>query len=307
MESDFADNNPRSRAYARVRDALLQLAHLPTGPRTWRPHAVVLAQGTDEPVQLMDYAVLLSGPYGLVSRVAFLPGSLSDAAVRRDAELARLRAARPESATSILNEVIVGPDTDTALAVFLQAYGLGPLKPNLAVLGAPGGGSARTAFVQQLRVLAMLKVSSAIALNTADQQPMQEHAGRIDIWWRGYANGSLMLVLAHLMTLTREWQKVRVRVLRVAKTEAERQTAAEIEHLIGVSRIAAEAKILDAAEPFSATLRRESRDAAAVFLGFVLPDDDKVAMALFDSTIYALEGMPPTFLISTSGAADLLA
>ena len=64
---------------------------------------------------------------------------------------------------------------------------------------------------------------------------------------------------------------------------------------------------MDAAEPFSATLRRESRDAAAVFLGFVLPEDDKAAMALFDSTTRALEGMPPTFLVSTSGAADLLA
>ena len=308
MKSDFADTNARSLAYAKAKEALLALARLAPDARNWRPHAVVLAQGQDEPVQLLEYAALLGGRHGVVSRVAFVQGSRPAAAAKRQAELARLRQLTAEKVPTVLHEVVVTPDVEAALPVFLQAHGVGSLKPNLAILGYPRDKALSGGFVTRLRTLAELGLSQAILLNLAGRRPGRGEAGRIDIWWRGYANGSLMLILAHLMTLNPEWQQVRVRILRIAKTEAERQSAHDdLKHLTEVSRIGAEIKVLVSADPFSQTMRRESRDAVALFLGFVLPADNSALLSLFESTARALEGMPPAFLISTSGAADLLA
>ena len=103
MKSDFADNNDRSLLYAKIRTALLQLARLPPDPRNWRPHLVVLAQGTNEPVQLLEYASLLGGNHGIVSRVAFLQGSIREAGAKRNAELARLRQLTTEKAINVFS------------------------------------------------------------------------------------------------------------------------------------------------------------------------------------------------------------
>jgi hypothetical protein len=308
MKSDFADNNDRSLLYAKIRSSLQQLARLPPDPRNWRPHLVVLAHGTDEPCQLLEYASLLAGNHGIVSRVAFLPGSLRDAAAKRNAELARLRQLTAERLPNLFNEVVVMPDAEAAVAVFLQAHALGPLKPNLAVLAYPADTVPTGVFAARLRTLVQLQISCAILLNIAGRRPLQNEAGRIDIWWRGFANGSLMLILAHMLSLNPTWRKARVRVLRIAKTEAERQTAqAELKHLTEVSRIDAEIRTLVSTEPFSHTMRKESRDAAALFLGFVLPDESNALVTSFESTARALDGMPPAFLVCTSGGADLLA
>ena len=308
MKSDFADNTDRSLLYAKIRNAALQLARLPPDPRNWRPHLVVLAQGTNEPLQLLEYASLLAGNHGIVSRVGFLPGSTKDAVAKRNAELARVRQLTAEKLPALFHEVVVMPDAEAAVAVFLQAHALGPLKPNLALLAYPADSDPTGTFVARLRTVVEQQISCAILMNIAGRRLPQNDAGRIDIWWRGFANGSLMLILAHLLTLNPTWRKIRIRILRITKTEAERQSAHdELRHLIEVSRIDAEIRILVSADPFSQTMRRESRDAAALFLGFVLPLETNALVTLFESTARALEGMPAAFLTCTSGAADLLA
>lgn len=308
MKSDFADSNDRSLLYAKIRNALQQLARLPPDARNWRPHLVVLAQGTNEPVQLLEYACLLGGNHGIVSRVGFLQGSIREVAAKRNAELARVRQLTAEKGISFFSEAIVMPDAEAAVPVFLQAHALGPLKPNLAVLGYPADTVPTGAFVARLRTLVDLGISCAILMNIGARRLLQNEPGRIDIWWRGFANGSLMLILAHMLSLSPTWRKVRVRVLRITKTEAERQNAHdELKHLIEVSRIDAEIRTVVSTDPFSHAMRRESRDAAALFLGFVLPAESNALVTLFESTARALEGMPPAFLVCTSRAADLLA
>ncbi len=300
--SDFAESNERSLAYARVRQSLQVLSRLPVSASNWRPHLVVLSQGGKEPPAVLEYARLLGARHGVVSRVVFRQGLLDAAAMARSAA-ARRRAVVGD----VFEEEIVAPDVEAALPVFLQAHALGPLKPNLALLSYPVLGAGPAALVARLRALAALQISSVVMLGVAPLQQVQRVEGHIDIWWRGYANGSLMLILAHLLTLNPGWQGVRIRILRLAKNASEQQAASdELRHLISVSRIPAETRILVSTSPFSAIMREESRDAAALLLGFVLPSADPAVGSLFESTARALDGMPPAFLVSTSGAADLL-
>jgi hypothetical protein len=308
MKSDFAGNNDWSVLYARIRNTLQELARLSPDPRNWRPNLVVLAQGTDEPVQLLECAALLGGCHGIVSRIAFLQGSYRDATAKRTAELARIRQATAEKSPNLLHEVIVAPDPEAAVAVSLQAHALGPLKPNLALLAYPEDTVPTGPLVGRVRTLVQLEISCAILLNIAGRRLPQTELGHVDVWWRGTANGSLMLILAHLLTLNPAWRKLRVRILRITKTEAERQAAhEELKHLTDVSRIEAEIRIVVSADPFVQIMRRESRDAAALFLGFVLPEEPNALVTSFESTARALEDMPVTFLVCTSGAANLLA
>ena len=108
---------------------------------------------------------------------------------------------------------MVAENFDTGMASVIQAHSLGPLKPNLVMMGW----SADAA-----RAVPMAQPHGA-GRGAGDQpgprdRPGAAHRpaerGRIDLWWRGDANGSLMVILAYLLTLNWEWGRRQLRVLR---------------------------------------------------------------------------------------------
>ena len=130
---------------------------------------------------------------------------------------------------------------------------------------------------------------------------------RIDIWWRGLQNGSLMLLLAHLLRLNWEWAHAQIRILRVVANEKGREPATQaLTELIEAARIEARVDVVVSQEPFREVLRTHSFDAGVVLLGFIVPDAPDVTA--FDATYRnMLAGLPTTMLISSTGDADLLA
>jgi hypothetical protein len=136
---------------------------------------------------------------------------------------------------------------------------------------------------------------------------MDNSAKRIDIWWRGQQNGSLMLILAHLLRLNWEWRRSTIRVLRLIREEAGRQPAQEALHgLIQAARMKAEACVLVSDAPFAEVLKRHSASADALFMGITLPEPG-TAEATYRNMEKTLDGLPTTLLIDSSGEADLFA
>ena len=129
--------------------------------------------------------------------------------------------------------------------------------------------SERVLFFQLIKVARALSVSSVVLIDRGLPSVDAYEEKRVDIWWRGQENGSLMLILAYLLCHNLEWSKHRVRVLRAVRPNEDQQEArAELESILYESRIRGEAKVVTIESDFKSTLTRESRDATVVFLGF---------------------------------------
>ncbi len=128
--------------------------------------------------------------------------------------------------------------------------------------------------------------------------------GSIDVWWRGKANGHLMILLAHLLAENREWRARRIRLLRTIPSEAGREEATQ--HLMGLirdARIDAKPTVF-VSDDFAATLQERSRHASVVFLGFQPPTDGDEA-AFVARTDSMMRGLGTVIVVWSSGDASL--
>ena len=292
--------------YSRVRQHLFNLASQPPHPKNWRPTILVLSGNPHTRLTLVRYALWLESKRGLVTLAEILPGKLEELAQLRLTALKRLQRFIEENELEAFPEVVVAPDFDQGLLVLLQSHSIGPIKPNIMLLGWPADPERVKPFAHLLRSAQALGLSLVCVVDRG--LPTEGPTRRIDVWWRSRQsqNGSLMLILAYLLTLNWEWTDAHIRILRVVKEEAGRQSAAEaLRELANAARIPAEVEVVVSEEPFQDILHRYSSDAAVVFLGFLVPDESEVSTFHTHYSELA-EGLPTTLLVYSSGDADLL-
>ena len=177
------------------------------------------------------------------------------------------------------------------------------------MMGCPKDASRFEPFILHLKMIAYLKKSFIIYKEPNDYSAVNtEHPDgkNIDIWWRGQRNGSLMLILAHLLQGNPIWKDCTIRVIRIVEKEPGRTSARDdLKNMINASRIEAVAKVIVSTD-FKKTLHDTSTNSAVVFVGTIIPEI-KDTISYFDRINNLLEDMPPTFMIYSSGDADLLA
>ncbi|MDH3349064.1 MAG: hypothetical protein OEM02_13325, partial [Desulfobulbaceae bacterium] len=188
----------------------------------------------------------------------------------------------------------------------LQATAVGPIYPNLAVFGWSNKYERRHAYINELRIAYTIGMSLVMVKHNGIPAP--EHAKRIDIWWRGRKNGNLMLLLGFLLTENWEWSGTIIRLLRVVNNEAGTLPARDsLVELVNEARVEATVEVITSAEPFSEVLKRHSKDASCVMLGFELPSKEKET-AWHTTYLSYLSQLPTTvLLVNSSGEEDLLA
>ncbi|MDY6951142.1 MAG: amino acid permease [Thermodesulfobacteriota bacterium] len=289
--------------YTRVRNELLMLAARPADSKNWRPTVLVLSGNPETRLALVRYALWLASQRGLVTLAEVFAGNLEEMAQLREAALRRLQAFIEEHEIAAFPEVVVAQDFDQGAIVLLQGHSIGPIKPNIMLLGWPGDPERLGPFTYLLRSAQAIGMSIVCVLDR--ELPWVRPSKRIDVWWRGLQNGSLMLILAYLLTLNGEWTNARIRILRVVGKEAGRAAATRaLDALSRAARISADVEIVVSEQPFKEVLKAYSHDAAVVFLGFQIPDGPD--MESFPKRYSELaEGLPTTLLIYSSGEADL--
>ena len=211
---------------------------------------------------------------------------------------------------SVFPEVVVCKDFDKALYIFLQSHLVGPLKPNIVMMGFPDNEERIDQNIRHIRTIQTLHMSCVMMHNFDRYRRLLRRVvrGRVDIWWRGTNNISLMLILANLLVNDPLWQGTTLRILRVAETEKEAgELRDELEGIVESARIKADTCVFVTAEPFYLVLRRESADASAIFIGLCPPDSDEEFHKIFQRFNIMLDGMAPAFVVTSSGGADLRA
>ena len=295
----------RGFVYTKVRNNLIRLKEMPTDAKNWRPTVLVLTGNPETRLTLVRFALWLEAGRGIITIAQLLVGEFRDLLEERRDALGHLNEFIRKNRIPGFAEVAVVPEFDPGLRILLQAHSIGPIKPNLLLLGWSSDPVRAPAFVDHLRCAAELDTSMVIVADRG--LPRSTRKSRVDVWWRGRENGSLMVVLAHLLVTNHKWKQSKIRILRLTRSDQERAVAVEqMNHLVEAARIPAEIDVLVSDRPFPEVLQAHSADATVVFLGFYTPTL-KHAATFHDQYTSLLRGMPTTLLVHSSGEADLLA
>jgi hypothetical protein len=304
LRAAFGDAR-RGFIYASVRRNLLRLARMEEDPKNWRPTILVFAGNPDTREDLVRYADWLESGRGIVHLADILVGSIEEHGSRRRTSLQRLEDFCRDHGIEAFPVSVVAETLEQGASFLLQGAVVGPIRPNMAMFGWSSDESKISTFTRQVRTAIGMNMSLVLLKNGSGPVPRQRK--RIDIWWRGQKNGSLMVILAHLLTRNWEWDRTAVRVLRVIEDEVGREPAVEaLQELIDAARIEASAMAIVSSVPFVEILHRHSRDATCVFLG---ADAEAIDEEGRWHRIYEkmLEDMPTTLIVSSGGGEDMLA
>ncbi|WP_051185196.1 hypothetical protein [Desulfatiglans anilini] len=289
--------------YSRIRQNMLRLAKMPADPKNWRPTILVLIGNPEERRTIALYALWIGAERGLVTLARVLVGNLQELKSRRLTALEQLRRFLGENQFEALSTVVVSKTLDDGLSTLIQGHPFNPLRPNILLMGWSSDPERAGYFVRHLQSALALDMSLVLVKDKG--LPRKDRPHRIDVWWRGQRNGSLMVLLAHLIHLNGEWSEARIRLLRLIPDEAGRKPSADaLRALLDRARIEAEPVVLVSQAPFPDVLKRHSGDAAVVLLGFNVPEE-KAATEFQANFEGMLAELPTSLLVCSSGEADV--
>lgn len=306
LKASFGDAR-RGFFYSRVCDNLFRLAQAATHPKNWRPTILVFTGNPARRLTLTQYAIWLGGGRGLVTLVGLIVGKFNVMIEQRSHLLRGLDDFISQHGFRAFPQVLITPDFDLGVNQVLQSSASGPLRPNLAVLGWPDDPARAGVLVCHVRAAKQLAMSVVLIHDHGLPPKGKKTKKRVDIWWRGMKNGSLMAILAYLMSLNSEWSGCVIRFLRVVrKDESPEEAREDLTRLVEAARLTALTEVIKASRPFAEILYAYSHDATVILLGFRTPQVDTGEE--FHRTFADLaRDLPTTLLVDSTGEADLTA
>jgi len=290
--------------YALVVRTLQKLRRMTPHAKNWRPTFLVMAGNTQTHMALIKYAVWMEGGRGLVTAAQVISGDLETYAARVESLRAAMDTFLRSNELAVFPEVVFAEDMDEGIRTLAQAHSIGPLKPNTVLFGWPH--SAERAEVMFRNVWSIAAMGKSMVIVADKGLPSEARPRRrIDIWWRGRQNGSLMATLAHLLSLNWEWRDSHIRILRVIRDAAGRDSSRQaVRKLVEATRIRAVPRVIVSAEPFGDVFRSHSAKADVIFFG-MQPSEDETSAQLYSRISDLLADMPTTILVHSSGEADV--
>ncbi len=260
--------------FERTRRNLLRLEEEMYHPKNWRPIILALSgAGWDRP-QLAVYGHWFTSGHGILTLGQIIQGEIENRLERRTAQERLLHEFIRKEGLEAFPAVCVAPYLSDGIESLVQCQGLGALRANTVMIGWPSEVKRADAFGATLRTIARLERSIiAVRFQNESPDPWMAPSGTIDVWWRGRQNGTLMLLLAHLLTTTPEWRNRTIRLMRVIEKEAGRaEVERHLRELAEEARISVTPHAIVSEKPLQA-IRETSRQAALVLLGFEAPEE----------------------------------
>jgi amino acid transporter len=272
----WADSR-RSYHLQQVREHLLGASTATKHPRDWRPQVLAFSDDPRRRARVLKFASWIEGGAGLVTVVQVLERQGAQALADRAEAIESLRAELAELGSTAFPLVVTAPKLDDAIPVVIQSAGVGPVSANTVIVNWLRDGSALRPFAAQrfsqnlrtaFRLGCNLLILDADAELWRTLESVAPKERRIDIWWADGVTAELMLLLAHLMTRSEDWEGASIRVLALPRNG---QSPAEREHEIAERldkvRISARTEVLTETGD-GQVLLNASRDASIVFVPF---------------------------------------
>lgn len=275
-------------------------------PVNWRPNLVVMGGDIGERAHLLQTSTALVQSRGLVTFVHLLDGEVEDRADERRILNEMYRAKLAEKFPNVFYRAEIVGDIYRGAVTAAQTYGIGNFQANAVMLGWPKSDERIGGYMRMLRDFHLLE-RTLLLVREAPGGGGPVLNGRIHVWWTGAtANGSLMLLLAHLVTQHAAWSGSTITVLTAVDHADEVVDATvRIRKMLGAARIDADIDVvLTAGRPLYQVFAEESGGADLVFLGFLLPTDLRQAPGFYRRMERITSGLPRTVLVSSARGHD---
>ena len=271
----------RSYHLQQVRDHLLAAAAEPEHPRDWRPQLLLFSDSPERRAPLLTLAGWITGNTGLITVVQVIEERGAKAfKLQKEAEKAlekEIAAYNP----GVFPLVVSAPNFEGGVDMLVQASGIGPLQANTILFGWLSNETSGKPHIRKTlydkRLKQVFKQGRNIIVLDAKPERWQEMLSaseaerRIDVWWWDDATGRLMLLLAHLITRSKDWDEARIRVLSAAIQTDAKGPVENLKTFLDDVRIDAEPVELETVD--AATVEKQSGDASLVLMPFHLKGD----------------------------------
>ncbi len=177
--------------------------------------------------------------------------------------------------------VVSASNFERGVDMLVQAAGIGPLHTNTILFGWLAKETSRRPHIRKTlydkRLKRVFKQGRNIIVLDAKGERWQEMLSipeterRIDVWWWDDATGRLMLLLAHLITRSKNWDDARIRVLSAAIKTDKEQPVGSLKTFLEDVRITAEPVELETVD--AAVVAQQSGDASLVLMPFQIKGD----------------------------------
>jgi len=310
QEAEWGDAK-RGFIFSRTRENLLALEKTRPDPKNWRPVLVVLTEDALVQRSLVRTGAWLEAERGLLSVLEISahhdPGAAVRVAHRRN-RVAEIKRLLYELRIVGFADSVVCPLGGEPLDVIVQAYSIGSLRPNTVLLSLPPRDQpqARARAVRRVETLAAFGLN--LIIHHGPPSGVDTRRGRIDVWWGGQRNGSLLALLAYLVSQHDDWRHARIRMLQVVQGGAEHLEAERrLAQIVHAARLQVEVEVIVSHEPIPALIVEASSSSDLVLLGMAERDITGFSTYLADPRSELLDRLPTTLLVMSNGEMDLLA
>ena len=251
-----------------ARYALLQLNKKKLLSRNWRPFMLLFVSDIKERFQLVKLAAALGQNRGVltVSKLIFDFGISSEK--REEMQMQMLKELREKNLEAFC-EVNPVKDLNEGMLTISASHGLGVMKTNTIVFGWSEEKENQISQLKVIRDLSQINKNILLVRFNKDYSSKKKYK-QIDIWWGGREkNGDLMLLLAYLLKLNKQWNKASITIRSAVNTLEEKQKLET-----GILKLLPDAKVdakvdisLTEDRDFTDLLFEKSKKADLVFLG----------------------------------------
>ncbi len=249
-----------------ARFALLQLKNRTIHGRNWRPLMLIFVKDVEKQLSLIKLGELLGQNHGILT-LAHLTNAAGiiedDNRLQMEVEMRKKIAHHGFQAFCEVHSVT---DFQEGFVEISKGHGLAGLRTNTVLFDWSNDEEGQ---VKELRAIRALREKDKNVILYKSTTGLTQRGKLVDIWWRGQQNnGDLMLLLAYLLKLNRQWENAEMRILSlVATSEAQRKLAKGLKSLLREARIEATVNVLVGDTPFIGTLHQISGKSDIVFIG----------------------------------------
>jgi amino acid transporter len=262
-----------------ARFSLLKMNKRNISERNWRPLILVFVKDIKERIELVKLAAAFGQNKGVltISKLVFDPGEFNDTNIK---EMRRKMFLDLEDHDlEAFCEVNLVKSLHTGILNLANGHGTAGLKTNTVAFGLSNDRNSNVQQLNIIRDLAKARINILLVkFNNPESWSTRSHDS-IHIWWGGMQkNGDLMLILAYMLKLNREWENAVIRIFAVVENENEQYLLETgIKHSIDKARIPATVDVkLKNNESFPSIIQRESHSANLVFLGLNKTMEDQM-------------------------------
>ncbi|MFT4977262.1 MAG: potassium/chloride transporter 4/5/6 [Myxococcota bacterium] len=288
--------------FAAARVALVKLRTARVDARNWRPNILVFSPEVKNNIGMIRLATDFCKDRGVVTVCTLVQGHLDERA-GADTLLTVNRELLDEAGVLAFPEVHVVSDLEAGLLTTAQANGFAGIESNLVALGWPRKPERLPRLMRWVRHLDDLGKSTMIVHPGASSRLPDGTSRQVLVWWKGKeSNGDLMLLLAHLLVLSKNWRGAKITLVSAVDSEEEgaaleQRARASLDH----SNISTDFEyiLIPPDTPLQEIIRARSAQADLVFLGLALPavGQEEVVAA---SMARLVKGLPDTVLVRNS-------